>query len=63
MNGFFDNDADPRADLTLGQRIFHLGMLLRRAEFGPDKPPFGRGRLRTPHIPGAGEGACSPGYA
>ena len=50
MNGFFDNDADPRADLTLGQRIFHLGMLLRRAEFGP-------------HIPGAGESACAPGYA
>ena len=43
MNGSFGNDADPRADLTLGQRIFHLGMLLRRAEFGPDKPPFGRG--------------------
>ena len=43
MNGSFGNDTDPRADLTLGQRIFHLGMLLRRAEFGPDKPPFGRG--------------------
>ena len=34
MNGSFGNDTDPRADLTLGQRIFHLGMLLRRAEFG-----------------------------
>ena len=42
MNGSFDNDADPRADLTLGQRIFNLGMFLRRAVLGPDKTSFCR---------------------